>query len=213
MAIMFKKMLCRAAAAVCFFVQASESFVSSSPYSQRRMKLALCATGNNTDDNIDALKKGKGGTWNPFALAVLKLGFTEPAWTSPLNYQKKDGIYSCANCNTPLFSSSGKFDSGSGWPSFWKTIQSNRVSLEREWDGRIECKCSNCDGHLGHIFSDGPARGSLDANELETVPDTDPQIGYKVQGSDAGGKDSQYSRMPRFCVNGAAMRFEEDTYE
>ena len=64
-------------------------------------------------------------------------------------------------------------------------------------------------GHLGHVFPDGPTRGSLDAKELETVPESDPQIGYKVQGSSAGDKESKYSRMPRFCVNGAAMRFEE----
>eukprot|EP00581_Thalassiosira_minuscula_P002571 CAMPEP_0183740782 /NCGR_PEP_ID=MMETSP0737-20130205/60502_1 /TAXON_ID=385413 /ORGANISM="Thalassiosira miniscula, Strain CCMP1093" /LENGTH=228 /DNA_ID=CAMNT_0025975927 /DNA_START=69 /DNA_END=755 /DNA_ORIENTATION=+ len=153
----------------------------------------------------------KMGTWNPFSLAVLKLGFTEPAWTSPLNYKKADGTYSCANCNTPLFPSAGKYDSGSGWPSFWKTIASDRVSLEREWDGRIECKCANCGGHLGHVFPDGPTRGSLDMEELNTVPESDPQIGYKVQGKDTDGKDSKYSRMPRFCVNGAALRFEEDS--
>jgi hypothetical protein len=83
------------------------------------------------------------GTWNPFSLAVLRLGLTEPAWTSPLNYKKANGTYICANCRSPLFSSSGKYDSGSGWPSFWKTIESNRVSLERNWDGRIECKCAS----------------------------------------------------------------------
>ncbi len=85
---------------------------------------------------------GGSGTWNPFSLAVLKLGFTEPAWTSPLNYKKANGTYICANCRSPLFSSSGKYDSGSGWPSFWKTIENNRVLVKRDWDGRIECKCA-----------------------------------------------------------------------
>mmetsp|Transcript_3583 Transcript_3583/g.9162 ORF Transcript_3583/g.9162 Transcript_3583/m.9162 type:complete len:235 (+) Transcript_3583:192-896(+) len=149
------------------------------------------------------------GTWNPLSLAVLKLGFTEPAWTSPFNYKKAEGTYVCADCRSPLFPSSSKYDSGSGWPSFWKSIESNRVSLEKQWDGRIECTCAKCGGHLGHVFPDGPTRGSLDAKELETVPESDPQIGYKVQGSSAGDKESKYSRMPRFCVNGAAMRFEE----
>jgi hypothetical protein len=85
---------------------------------------------------------GGDGTWNPFSLAVLKLGFTEPAWTSPLNYKKANGTYICADCRSPLFSSSGKYDSGSGWPSFWKTIENNRVLVKRDWDGRIECKCA-----------------------------------------------------------------------
>jgi peptide methionine sulfoxide reductase MsrB len=148
----------------------------------------------------------------------------------------------CANCRSPLFSSSGKYDSGSGWPSFWKTIESNRVKLERNWDARIECKCANwyvifsakyawtriglslcliyllnfvfsrsklfSDGHLGHVFADGPTISSLDASELETVPETDPQIGYKVQGN-VSGDQSKYSRMPRYCINGVALRFKE----
>lgn len=97
---------------------------------------------NNNLNNYDKKAIG-GGTWNPFSLAVLKLGFTEPAWTSPLNYKNANGIYACANCRSPLFSSSGKYDSGSGWPSFWKTIENNRVVLERNWDGRMECKCAN----------------------------------------------------------------------
>lgn len=151
------------------------------------------------------------GTWNPFSLAVLKLGFTEPAWTSPFNYKKATGMYLCANCRSPLFPSSGKFDSGSGWPSFWKTIDSNRVTLERQWDGRMECTCASCGGHLGHVFPDGPTRGSLEVNELATVPKSDPQIGYKVQGKgDDDAANSKYSRMPRYCVNGVALRFEEE---
>jgi len=149
------------------------------------------------------------GTWNPFSLAVLKLGLTEPAWTSPLNYKKSAGTYRCANCNSPLFTSSAKYDSGSGWPSFWKTAAPDRVALEREWDGRIECKCANCGGHLGHVFPDGPTRGSLEEKELKTVPDSDPKIGYKDASGGEGG-ESKYSRMPRFCVNGIAMRFDED---
>jgi len=149
------------------------------------------------------------GTWNPLSLAVLKLGFTEPAWTSPYNYKNDEGKYVCANCKTPLFPSSSKYDSGSGWPSFWKTIDNDKVALERSWDGRIEATCNNCGGHLGHVFPDGPTRGNLDANELETVPETDPDIGYKAQVNDAGGEKSQFSRMPRYCINGAALQFEE----
>lgn len=202
----------------------------------------LRATPKESPESNNNNNKESTGTWNPFSLAVLKLGLTEPAWTSPLNYQKANGTYLCANCRSPLFSSSGKYDSGSGWPSFWKTIESNRVKLERNWDARIECKCANwyvifsakyawtriglslcliyllnfvfprselfSDGHLGHVFADGPTIGSLDASELETVPETDPQIGYKVQGN-VSGDQSKYSRMPRFCINGVTLRFKE----
>lgn len=108
-----------------------------------RGETTLLESNNNPENNNEFMGGGGGsGTWNPFSLAVLKLGFTEPAWTSPLNYKKANGTYICANCKSPLFSSSGKYDSGSGWPSFWKTIDNNRVALERNWDGRIECKCA-----------------------------------------------------------------------
>jgi len=165
------------------------------------------ANSSRVDDDSTVTNTNATGTWNPFSLAVLKLGFTEPAWTSSLNFQKASGRYLCANCGTPLFSSHGKFDSGSGWPSFWKTISSNRVELNREWDGRIECRCQSCRGHLGHVFSDGPQRGSLPSIELASVPETDPKIGYKEQGD----CDSSFSRMPRYCINGLALRFEKDS--
>ena len=161
---------------------------------------------NAFDDQSTDTDNKSSGTWNPLSLAVLRLGFTEPAWTSPLNYQKADGTYKCAGCGTALFSSNGKFDSGSGWPSFWKTISADRVELKKEWDGRIEIRCQQCTGHLGHVFPDGPSRGSLDAIELASVPETDPKIGYKVQNEN----DSSFSRMPRFCVNGAALKFEKE---
>jgi peptide-methionine (R)-S-oxide reductase len=178
----------------------------SSSLDRKLPPLSLRAT---EDDSIVEERKGM-RTWNPFALAVLKLKFTEPAWTSSLNYQKSAGTYLCANCGTPLFSSSGKFDSGTGWPSFWKTFESNRVSLEREWDGRMECQCANCGGHLGHVFTDGPTRGSLDAKELDTVPETDPKIDYKGKNGNGNDDVSKYTRMPRFCINGIAMQFEEE---
>lgn len=161
---------------------------------------------------------GGGGTWNPLSLAVLKLGFTEPAWTSPLNYKDAEGTYSCAGCSAPLFSSKAKYDSGSGWPSFWRTAASDRVSLEKDWGGRIEARCAGCKGHLGHVFPDGPARGTLEAEQLGTVPGTDPQIGYKAavtesykaRKGDASAEESEFSRMPRFCMNGMALRFKEE---
>ena len=84
------------------------------------------------------------GTFNPLRLAVLKLGLTELKYTSPLNYENRVGEYDCANCGTTLFDSNGKYDSGSGWPSFWKTSNEDRVDYSREWDGRTEVRCKNC---------------------------------------------------------------------
>lgn len=201
----FLLLLCTASG-VSAFVRQPPAFCSTNNNSSRttpRTSRPIQAATEDTTEDQDT-KENNMGTWNPFSLAVLKLGFTEPAWTSSLNYKNTAGTYRCANCGTPLFSSSGKYDSGSGWPSFWKTIESNRVALERQWDGRIEAKCANCDGHLGHVFPDGPTRASFLAEELESVPESDPDIGYKVQ------KDASSSRMPRYCVNGIAMRFEEE---
>ena len=135
-------------------------------------------------------------TWNPLRLMVLKLGFTEPRFTSPLNYVKKDGVFSCAYCGHELFESSGKYDSGSGWPSFWRSIKDGSIGYKKEWDGRLECTCGRCDSHLGHVFLDGPLPGKVDKTLLETAPSSDPR-GRKVDGY-----------LPRFCVNGASLTFE-----
>ena len=113
---------------------------------------------NNNNNNVQQQtqnQKNTIGTWNPIRLAVLKLKFTEMQYTSPLNYEKRQGVYKCANCNNILFDSNGKYDSKSGWPSFWKTSSQyddgsgGRVLYKREWDGRMEIQCSNCRGHLG----------------------------------------------------------------
>ncbi len=92
------------------------------------------------------------------AYYVLREAGTERAFSGPLNYIKDKGIYVCAGCQSPLYISKYKFDSGSGWPSFDRGIEEN---LEYDVDYKIgyarsELKCSKCGGHLGHIFSDGP---------------------------------------------------------
>jgi len=146
------------------------------------------------------------GTINPLRLAVLKLGLTELRYTSPLNYEKRPGSYTCAGCGCDLFTSAGKYDSGSGWPSFWKTSndvreESGGVLMKREFDGRVECSCSTCGGHLGHVFPDGPKRKEVPEGELLSVPETDLQT---------SSPDNQYSRLPRYCINGASLKFTED---
>lgn len=96
---------------------------------------------------------------DPLSFYVLRQGGTERAFTSPLNRNKADGVYLCAGCGLPLFDSRAKFDSGTGWPSFFQPIAKNRV-LDRPDDSmgmrRTENVCARCGGHLGHVFNDGP---------------------------------------------------------
>lgn len=83
---------------------------------------------------------------------------TEGPWTSPLNKEKRDGTYVCAACNQPLFLSETKFDSGTGWPSFYQPIEGN-TETKRDWRllfPRTEYHCGRCGGHQGHVFNDGP---------------------------------------------------------
>lgn len=159
---------------------------------------------NDTDTSTSTTRtrtNKKTGTFNPLRLAVLKLGMTELKWTSPLNYEKRPGQYECANCGTPLFDSSGKYDSGSGWPSFWKTADEDRVAYKREWDGRIECTCRSCGGHLGHAFPDGPTR--------KDISDISEDLLGSIPGDDLKTSDPNnvYTRLPRYCMNGASLKF------
>ena len=90
---------------------------------------------------------------------ILRKKGTELAFTGNYLNNKKDGTYVCAGCGNPLFSSKNKFDSGSGWPSFWDVISKGNVDLNSDYTlgmKRIEVVCSKCGGHLGHVFDDGP---------------------------------------------------------
>ncbi|MBU3822347.1 peptide-methionine (R)-S-oxide reductase MsrB [Flavobacteriaceae bacterium XHP0103] len=93
----------------------------------------------------------------PIEYYVLREEGTERAFTSPLNSNYKEGTYVCKACNTPLFKSEHKFDSGTGWPSFDREIKDNVAfsSGGSEYYG-IEEHCAVCGGHLGHVFNDGP---------------------------------------------------------
>ncbi|WP_404399987.1 peptide-methionine (R)-S-oxide reductase MsrB [Pelagibacterium halotolerans] len=89
---------------------------------------------------------------------VLRQHGTERPFTSPLNKNYEAGLYHCAGCDLPLYSSEVKYDSGTGWPSFWEALPdaigtSTDTSLGMV---RTECHCRRCGGHLGHIFDDGP---------------------------------------------------------
>jgi len=90
---------------------------------------------------------------------ILRKKGTEPPFTGKYLENKEDGTYVCAACGNPLFSSKTKFDSGSGWPSFWEAIEKESVELKTDTSfgmKRVEVLCSKCGGHLGHVFDDGP---------------------------------------------------------
>lgn len=94
----------------------------------------------------------------PEQFYVLREHGTERAGTSPLNKEKRDGTFVCAGCDQPLFRSDTKYESGTGWPSFYKPIDGAVGTQEDNslFMKRTEVHCSNCGGHLGHVFEDGP---------------------------------------------------------
>ena len=117
---------------------------------------------------------------------VLFDGATEAPGSGVLLHNDKTGVYCCANCGAELFMSDTKFDSGSGWPSFYKPKASDAVELVTDSSlgmERTEAVCKNCGGHLGHVFDDGPT----------ALPD----------GRQATGQ--------RFCINSASLSFKENT--
>ena len=84
---------------------------------------------------------------------------TEPAFSGKYNNTKAEGSYNCVCCGAELFSSSSKFDSGTGWPSFWEPASEESVDVEEDLSlgiKRIEVHCQKCEAHLGHVFPDGP---------------------------------------------------------
>jgi peptide-methionine (R)-S-oxide reductase len=101
---------------------------------------------------------GKGEAYD-----VLRREATERPWTSPFNDEKRDGVFSCAGCGYDLFNSATKFDSGTGWPSFFDHLP-NALGTKTDWKlivPRTEYHCARCGGHQGHIFDDGPSPTGL----------------------------------------------------
>lgn len=115
---------------------------------------------------------------SPQAYEVLRHSDTERAWTGALLNEHRKGTFVCAGCGQELFKSDTKFDSGTGWPSFWKAISPKAVDELKDYsDGmeRIEVQCSGCGGHLGHVFDDGPQptglRYCMNSVALKFIPE------------------------------------------
>jgi len=95
----------------------------------------------------------------PRVYGVLRRAATEPAFSSPLYQEHRQGVFHCAGCDQALFLSESKFESGTGWPSFWQPASPKAVGTSTDYKigyPRTEAHCANCGGHLGHVFEDGP---------------------------------------------------------
>ena len=113
------------------------------------------------------------------AFKVVRLKGTERAGTSQLNGEKRDGIFVCSGCSAPMFASDAKFESGTGWPSFYQPVADGAIEEEVDKEffmTRTEVHCATCDGHLGHVFPDGPQptglRYCINGVSLKFEPET-----------------------------------------
>lgn len=116
----------------------------------------------------------------PEAFKVARKHGTERAFSHPYNDEKRDGTFSCVCCGQPLFDASTKFDSGTGWPSFFQPIGEGAVADHEDrsfFMRRVENRCSRCDAHLGHVFTDGPQptglRYCMNGAALHFEPETE----------------------------------------
>ena len=110
-------------------------------------------------DKIEKLDSEWRAQLSPEQYRVTRKAGTERAFTGKYHDSKAPGTYTCVCCGQPLFSSATKYDSGTGWPSFWDPISPEAVATETDrtlWMVRTEVLCARCDAHLGHVFEDGP---------------------------------------------------------
>ncbi len=124
------------------------------------MKRLFGGGGHDTHETFPVQKTDEewGKMLTPAQFQVLRKHGTERAGTSPLNAEKRAGTFVCAGCDRALFDAATKFESGTGWPSFWQPLEGSVATTEDRsfFMTRVEVHCSGCGGHLGHVFPDGP---------------------------------------------------------
>lgn len=140
----------------------------------------------------------------PEQYEVLRLKGTEAPFTGKYVDNHQPGMYACAACGKPLFSSETKFESHSGWPSFYDTVTKGNVELHEDnahGMKRIEVTCANCGSHLGHLFDDGPADSSMDSRFDH------PEL--TVEGESPRAKSRGDKTGQRYCINSSALNFKQ----
>jgi len=130
-------------------------------------------TGDRPDTSPEAIR----ARLTPAQFQVTQQAGTEPAFSGAYWDTKHAGTYRCVVCHEPLFSSDTKYDSGSGWPSFWEALDPGKVNLVEDRShgmARVEVRCATCEAHLGHVFPDGPRptgeRFCMNSASLDFIP-------------------------------------------